>query len=218
MSRELRVVDDLPRSAVDLFLEAAPKTIALSGGSTPRPVYERLAETPYPWDKVDVFFGDERCVPPDHPDSNFAMANHAFLSKVQARVHAMVACDPDGYEDVLRSVFESADGDGAPRFDLVFLGLGEDGHTASLFPGDPALEVTDRWAVLVERPDHTRLTLTLPVLNAARLAVFLVEGESKRGPLQQLMAGGDVPAARVDSERIVVLADHAAAEGLEREG
>ncbi|MDP9343318.1 MAG: 6-phosphogluconolactonase [Actinomycetota bacterium] len=210
MSRELRVVDDLPGAAVDLFLEAEPRTVALSGGSTPRPVYERLAETPYPWDEVDVFFGDERCVPADHPDSNFAMANHALLSKVPARVHAMVACDPGGYEEALRSVF----GDGVPRFDLEFLGLGEDGHTASLFPGDPALDVTDRLALLVERPDHTRMTLTLPVLSAARLAVFLVEGENKRGPLEQLLSDGDVPAARVAAGRVVVLADRAAAEGL----
>jgi len=206
VSRELRVVDDLPAAAVDLFLEAAPKTVALSGGSTPRTMCERLAETPYPWDEVDVFFGDERCVPADHPDSNFAMANHALLSKVPARVHAMVACDPGGYEEALRSVF----GEDVPRFDLVFLGLGEDGHTASLFPGDPALDVTDRWAVLVERPDHTRMTLTLPVLDAARLAVFLVGGEGKRGPLEQLLRDGDIPAARVHAERVVVLADRAA--------
>ena len=212
MSRELRVVDDLPRSAVDLFLEAAPKTIALSGGSTPRPVYERLAETPYPWDEVDVFFGDERCVPADDPDSNFNMANQAVLSSVSARVHAMVACDPGGYQEALRSVF----GDGVPRFDFMFLGLGEDGHTASLFPGDPAVEVIDRWAVVVERSDHTRMTLTMPVLDAARLVVFLVEGESKRGALDRLLSDEDIPAARVAAERIVVLADRAAAEGLDR--
>jgi 6-phosphogluconolactonase len=214
LTRDLRVVDDLAAAAVDLFLEAAPKTVALSGGSTPRPVCERMAETPYPWDEVDVFFGDERCVPADHPDSNFAMANHALLSKVPARVHAMVACDPDGYEDALRSVFGP---EGVPRFDFVFLGLGEDGHTASLFPGDPALEVTDRWVVLVERPDHTRMTLTLPVLNAARLAVFLVEGEAKRAPLHQLMADGDIPAARIQAERVIVLADRAAAADLRKE-
>jgi 6-phosphogluconolactonase len=210
LSRELQVVEDLPAAAAELFLEAAPRTVALSGGTTPRPVYERLAEAPYPWDEVDVFFGDERCVPADHPDSNFHMANAALLSKVPTRAHAMVACDPDGYEDTLRSVFGR---DGVPRFDFVFLGLGDDGHTASLFPGDPALDVTDRWAVLVERPDHTRLTLTLPVLNAARLAVFLVEGEKKREPLRLLMSDGDIPAARVASERIVVLSDPAAAGG-----
>src|SRR5207253_8703768 len=100
-------------------------------------------------------------------------------------------------------------------FDLLFQGLGEDGHTASLFPGDPALGVTDRLVVLVERPDHTRMTLTLPVLSAARLAVFLVSGVGKREPLRELMSGGGIPAARVASERVVVLADRDAAEGLD---
>jgi 6-phosphogluconolactonase len=210
VNRELRVVEDIASAAVELFLEAGPRTIALSGGSTPRPVYERLAETPYPWEEVDVFFGDERCVPADDPDSNFNLANRPFLARVRARVHAMVACDPVGYEDALRTVF----GEGVPRFDLMFQGLGEDGHTASLFPGDPALEVTDRLVVLVERPDHTRMTLTLPVLSAARLCLFLVSGERKRGALRELMDDGDVPAAKVAAERVVVLADLDAADGL----
>jgi 6-phosphogluconolactonase len=207
---ELRVTDDLVGDAVALFLEVAPRTIALSGGSTPRPVYERLAETPYPWSEVDVFFGDERCVPADHPDSNFRMANEALLSKVDVRVHPMVGCDPDACRQELTKVF----GPSMPRFDLLFLGLGDDGHTASLFPGDHALEITNRLVARVDRPDHPRMTLTLPVLNAARVALFLVAGASKREALRKLLDGDEsIPAARVHAERVIVLADREAAEG-----
>ena len=98
-----------------------------------------------------------------------------------------------------------------PRFDLLFQGLGTDGHTASLFPDDPALDVKERWVVRVERPDHARLSLTLPVLNAAATAVFLVAGEGKQEPLRRLMAGDDIPAARITGPRVVVIADRAAA-------
>src|SRR5436309_13046359 len=110
------------------------------------------------------------------------MANEALLSKVPARVHPMFDCEPDAYRKELADVF----GPGMPRFDLVFLGLGDDGHTASLFPGDRALEIKNRLVAWVPHPgmppDHPRMTLTLPVLNAAKLSVFLVAGESKREP------------------------------------
>lgn len=207
--RELRVADDPAAAAVDLFREASPRTLALAGGSTPRKLYRALAEEPYPWEEVEVFFGDERCVPPDHPDSNFRMAREALLARVPARVHRMPGetCDAAGYERVLREAL----GPGVPALDLAFLGLGEDGHTASLFPGDPALEERERLVVRVERPDHPRLTLTYPVLNAAGLAVFLVSGPSKRGALMRLLAGDDIPAARVEALRVVVVADRAAA-------
>jgi 6-phosphogluconolactonase len=213
--RELRVFDDLDglvATAVDLFVEEKPRSIALSGGSTPKPVYERLAYLNYPWADVDVFFGDERCVPPDHPDSNFGMANEALLSKVSARVHTMYNCEAEAYEADLRAVF----GDVAvPSIDLNFLGIGDDGHTASLFPGNPALDVTDRWVAYVPEPGmpppHPRLTLTFPVHDASKLAVFLVSGEKKRERVRQLMDDADIPAARVHAQRIVVLADRAAA-------
>ncbi|HYH28591.1 MAG TPA: 6-phosphogluconolactonase, partial [Actinomycetota bacterium] len=176
------------------------------GGSTPRPVYERLSELPYPWSEVDVFTVDERCVPADHPDSNQRMANEALLSKVEARLHPIDAesCDAESYDQELGHR-------GRPReIDLLLLGLGEDGHVASLYPGDPALEVTDRNAVRVERPGmpppHPRVTMTMPVLSAARAAVFLVSGGSKRDALGRLMRGEDIPAARVSSDRVVVLA------------
>lgn len=203
------VVDPDPAAAgVRVFVEVAPRTLALAGGATPARLYRRLAVLPYPWREVEVFFGDERCVPTGHPDSNLRMAEEELLGRVPARVHAMTGCDPAAYERELRSVFR---GD-IPRFDLTLLGVGEDGHTASLFPGDPALEVRDRWAVLVERPDHRRMTLTLPVLSASRVAVFLVAGSSKREALARLLEGDEaIPAARVRAERVVLIADPAAA-------
>ena len=215
IDRELRVFDDLDglvAGAVDLFVAEQPLTIALSGGSTPKPVYERLATIDYPWSDLHAFFGDERCVPPDHPDSNFRMANEALLSKVPARAHPMSGCDADAYERELRSVFGDVD---IPSIDLDLLGIGDDGHTASLFPGKPALEVTDRWVTYVPEPGmpppHPRLTLTFPVHDASKLAVFLVSGEGKRASLRQLMAGRDIPAARIAASRVIVLADRAAA-------
>src|SRR5438067_8451626 len=130
MNLEFEVVEDLVGEAVSWFLEFEPKSIALSGGSTPKAVYERLAETPYDWSDVNVFFGDERCVPPDHEDSNFRMADEALLSKIDAHVHPMYDCDPQAYTRTLTDTFNVP----MPRLDLAFMGLGEDGHTASLFP------------------------------------------------------------------------------------
>ena len=208
MRRELRVTDDPATAAADLFLEVAPRTVALAGGNTPRRAYERMASLDYPWDEVDVFFGDERCVPPEHGDSNFRMAHEALLSKVPVRVHRMPgeSCDALAYEQELLAVLGSN-----LLLDLVILGLGEDGHTASLFPHDPALDERERLVARVERPDHPRLTLTLPVLSASPVAMFLVEGERKREVVRGLLAGGDTPAGRVAAERVVILADPAAA-------
>lgn len=209
LSGSLVVAADVATAATERFLALRPRTVALAGGSTPRRLYEQLARCDFPWSESEVFFGDERCVPPGHPASNYRMASEALLSKVPARVHRMrgETCAVAAYEAELSQVF----GPGLPAFDLVLLGLGEDGHTASLFPGDPALEVTDARVVLVQRPDHARLTLTLPVLSAARVALFLVSGESKREALKQLIAGDDIPAARVRARQIVIIADEAAA-------
>lgn len=208
MTPELIVADDVGAKAAGLFLELAPRTVALAGGSTPRQMYERLAAADIDWRAVDVFFGDERCVPPDDPASNYGVAYSSLLSKVNARIHRMPGetCDAEAYEQEMREVF----GSGPPRFDLVLLGLGEEGHTASLFPRDPALDVTDRWVVSVDRHDYRRLTMTLPVLSAAKVAMFLVTGETKRTALRSLLTGGDVPAAMVGAERVIVVADRAA--------
>jgi 6-phosphogluconolactonase len=136
------------------------------------------------------------------------MAHETLLSKVRARVHRMPSesCDDAAYDRELRNVLGPN-----PALDLVVLGLGEDGHTASLFPGDPVLEEMERLVVRVERLDHPRLTLTLPVLSASSVAIFLVEGERKREALRLLLTGADIPAARVMAKRVVILADQAAA-------
>jgi 6-phosphogluconolactonase len=207
---ELVVTGDVAGRAVETFLEAAPRVIALAGGRTPRHFYDRLATIDYPWDAVDVLFTDERCVAPDHPDSNVGMIQRHLISLLSPapRVHAMpgARCDADGHELALRRDF------GALPLDLAVLGLGEDGHTASLFPGDPALEERIRWVTRVERPDHPRITLTLPALSNARLAVFLVIGESKRPALRKLLDGdASIPAARIRSDRVLVIGDPAAA-------
>lgn len=202
-------MDDIASAAAERFVSLRPRTVALAGGSTPRPLYERLATCSFSWLETHIFFGDERCVPPGHEASNYRMAREALLSKVPATVHRMPGetCDAGAYEEELSKVF----GLGLPQLDLVLLGLGEDGHTASLFPGDPALDVTDRWVVRVERPDYARLTLTLPVLSAAKAVVFLVSGASKRAALQQLLSGADIPAARVRARDQLIIADEAAA-------
>lgn len=213
LTTELVVTGDVAGAALRHFLRLAPKTIALAGGSTPRAFYERLASAAYDWQRVEIFFGDERCVPADHPDSNFRMAWEALLSKVAARVHRMAGegCDPAGYAAELESVF----GEGVPRFDLMVLGLGEDGHTASLFANDPALDIKDQLVIRVDRPDHMRLSLSLPVLSAARNAMFLVQGAKKSRALGLLLTGGNIPAALVESESILLIADTAAASHLQ---
>ena len=214
MAPELIVTSDIVESALVLFREARPRTIVLAGGVTPRPVYQRLAREPSHWDGMEVFFSDERCVSPHDPASNYHMASRALLSFVPAHVHRMPGetCDSAAYEEELRGFFAG----GQPEFDFAFLGLGSDGHTASLFPGDAALEERERWVVRVMRPDHDRLTLTLPVLSAARVVVFLVAGSAKRDALRRMMAGGDQPANRVKAARVIVVADAAAAADVER--
>ena len=218
IQREFRVVSHISEAA-DFVLGLRPRTLLLSGGSTPRSVYERLAASDLPWAEMECWFGDERCVPPSDERSNERMAREALLDRVSVRAHPMdgAACDAEGYERQLRERFGS---NGLPAFDLVFLGIGDDGHTASLFPGAPALEECERWVVRVDLPPGTepgvpRLSVTLPVLNAARVALFMVAGESKREALARLLHGDDIPAARVDAQRIVIFADQAAGAGLE---
>jgi len=205
---QLLVGEDPAAEAERLIVGLQPRTWALAGGSTPRALYERLAGADLPWSDIECFFGDERCVPPDDPASNYRMAHEALLAHVPATAHRMRGedCDAEAYERVLRERLGER-----PRFDLVLLGLGEDGHTASLFPGDPALEERERLVRRVEGPDVARLTLTLPVLSAARVALFLVAGASKREALARLIEGADIPASRVAAERVIVVADPAAA-------
>ena len=177
--------------------------VVLAGGSTPETMYGILARDyigRIDWSKVYVFFGDERSVPPHHEDSNLKMASEVLLDHVPvANVHRIRGeLSPEeaaeAYEGELRTFFQTED---VPRFDLILLGTGADGHTASLFPWTPALEVRDRWVVAnrVPRLDTTRITLTLPVINAARAVIFLVAGEDKAEALREILEGDADPRA-----------------------
>jgi 6-phosphogluconolactonase len=200
--------EDLARAAAEDFVRRAEATVqetgrftvALAGGSTPKAAYELLAreygEYPF-WRATHLFFGDERPVASDHADSNYRMAQEALLDHVPAgSVHRMRGELPperaaEAYEAELREFFG-----GEPVFDLVLLGIGEDGHTASLFPGTAALEVRDRLVAAnpVPKLETTRITLTVPVLNAARAVVFLVSGAGKAGALRAFLEGEPDPA------------------------
>ena len=177
--------------------------VVLAGGSTPEAMYGILARDymdGIDWSRIYVFFGDERSVPPHHEDSNLKMASEVLLDHVPVgNVHRMRGELPpdqaaEAYEEQLRMFFRTED---VPRFDLILLGLGADGHTASLFPETPALEVHDRWVVAnsVPRLDTTRITLTIPVINAARAVIFLVEGEDKAEAVREVLEGDADPRA-----------------------
>ena len=202
-------------------------SLALSGGTTPRRLYETLAREPFaenmPWDRCHFFWSDERFVPYDHQESNFGMAYRAMLAGVpvpEANIHRMPT-DSDSaeeaallYENHLRKFFSSGSrrkvsSSGAgdfPRFDMILLGVGPDGHTASLFPGSAVLKESSRWVAAAEAPPNypvgMRLTLTLPVLNSAACVMFLVAGESKMPVIESIfdrpeLAEKEFPAARV---------------------
>ena len=216
-----RDADDLAHKAAEQWIALAAAAIArsgrfavaLSGGSTPKALYSLLATPEFckriEWNCVHLFWGDERCVPPDHPESNYRMTREALLSKIDIppeNIHRMSgekdpATAAAEYEHKLRNFF--LEKTAAPRFDLVLLGLGEDGHTASLFPGSTALREAARWVATsyVERLHAHRLTLTLPVINAAVEVEFLISGESKRNILHEILASEspseNYPAAHV---------------------
>jgi 6-phosphogluconolactonase len=185
-------------------------SIALSGGSTPRMLNELLAGPEWQgridWSSWNVYFADERACPPDDPASNYHLAQTTLLTGVPidpSRVHRMPAerADLDAaaaeYSNLLASSLPATRG-GAPRLDVILLGLGENGHTASLFPGTPALEVVDRWATrgLADYEPFDRITLTFPTINAAAAVGFMVTGASKHQALVAT-ASGEVPASRV---------------------
>lgn len=180
-------------------------TVALSGGSTPRKMHEMLARADgIDWSNVHVFWGDERTVPPDHADSNYRMAKETLLDHVEIpaeNVHRMAGeIAPEAaaqqYEDEIRRVFNLGQGE-IPRFDVILLGMGADGHTASLFPGTDALDEMNRLVVANQVPQHdtVRLTLTYPVLNNARLVLFVVAGEDKADAANQCTFGANPPPA-----------------------
>jgi 6-phosphogluconolactonase len=207
----------LAHGVADWITELAGKShgrfaICLSGGSTPRRLYQLLAETPYrdalPWDRVHWFWGDERFVPWDHPDSNYRMANEAMLSRAPVppqNIHGIATTGTPvvaarAYERVLKSYYGAETLDpGRPLFDVDLLGLGPDGHTASLFPGTSVLEERNRWvAEIVGARPEPRITLTYPVLESTRHTAFLAAGADKREMLARALAGDQVlPAARL---------------------
>ena len=206
-------------------------TAALSGGSTPKAMFSLLAAPPFAdaiaWPSIHLFWGDERCVPPDHPDSNYRMTREALLDRVPlppANIHRIPAEDPDParaaqrYAATLRDVFA----DEAPRFDLLFLGMGADGHTASLFPHTEALHIDDRIVVAnyVEKFRAHRITLTASTINRASNILFLVAGADKAPALQAVLQGPrDIetyPSQLIapDAGTLTWMADEAAADRL----
>jgi len=236
---EVRVFDTSPelmQAAAEEVVRGAAEAVrehgffawALSGGSTPRDLYRLLASPLYrdrlPWSDIHVFWGDERHVPPDDADSNFRMAREAMLDAVPlpaANIHRIHAEEADAevaakaYETELREFFHLKPGEW-PRFDLILLGLGKDAHTASLFPDGEAVHERERLVVApwVEAQKTFRITLTPPVLNDARLVVFLAAGDDKAEPLRAVLEGAHDPSrypAQVVEGNLLWLVDRAAA-------
>jgi 6-phosphogluconolactonase len=222
MNGELVVVDDVAGEFAERVIESFHSrpndgfSFCLSGGSTARRCYERLADdagTQIDWWKVDVYWGDERCVPSDHEDSNYRLAREALLDRVgAANATYPMRCDegPDPYQLRIGEL---------GKLDLLHLGLGPDGHTASLFPGSPALDADPgRLVVMNEDPlgnnKRPRMTLTFGGIARARLVLVTVSGEEKRDALARVAAGEDVPGAHIRADRVVWLADPAAAGDL----
>ena len=183
----------------DAIAQRGIVTITLAGGSTPKPLYEKLAEQDLPWEKIHVFWGDERYVPADHPDSNQGMARRAWLDQVPlpaANIHPMPtsATDPADaaaqHEAELQAFFKISDG-AFPAFDIILLGIGDDGHTASLFPHTEALQVRDRLITVGNKDGQPRITFTAPLINHAHTVLFLVAGASKRPALDHIFAPED---------------------------
>jgi len=242
---ELRILengDELAREAADFVVWAGEQALkstgtfrlALSGGSTPKALYALLAGSGsarrFDWSRAAIFFGDERCVPPDHADSNFRMADEALFKPLKLagdRIFRMRGEDEpaqaaDRYEDSIRKEFGTP-APAWPRFDLILLGLGDDGHTASLFPGTPALNERQRLIVPNPAPQGTRqrLTFTAPLINQARAVVFLVSGRSKALAIKAVVEDraadpAQYPAKMVRPEhgRLIFFLDHAAAAEL----
>ena len=209
----MRIVPHVPSAFAQLVTDEAPRSIALSGGDTARACYQLFATAAnVDWSNVDVFFGDERWVSIHDPDSNEGMARLAFLDELDPSwIHSLRNAGETideaaaNYDALLR--------DFGP-IDLIHLGLGPDGHTASLFPGSPALDVDDK--LVVPNPGdaahpHDRLTFTYPAIAQGRTVVFTVAGEGKREAFARVRAGDDLPAAHVEGDRIIWLVDPAAA-------
>jgi 6-phosphogluconolactonase len=242
----IRIVDDLQQvaeAAADEFISHARRaiehhgrfTVALSGGSTPKALHAVLVERTkkdakvIDWSRVQVFFGDERHVPPDHPDSNFRMANETLLSKVpipEQNIHRMRSENPDAsqvaaeYDRVLVSSFQLKENQ-LPRFDFILLGMGPDGHTASCFPGTTAVHETEKRVVAnwVPKLNTWRITFTFPVINHAECVVPMISGHDKVSALSEVMGQGDPDAYPIKyvhptHGELIWIVDRAAAAGI----
>ena len=201
-------------------------TIVLSGGSTPKPLYEALANESLPWSKIHVFWGDERYVPATHQDSNQLMARQAWLDKIElpaSNIHQMNTTAGDPQQDAQQyeaelSKFFATEAE-FPTFDLILLGMGDDGHTASLFPQTEVLEISDRWVAVGNKDGQPRLTFTVPLINQADCVLFIVAGENKRPALKQIFAPQadprQYPSRLIKPQgELIWLLDRAAGEGL----
>ena len=227
--------EELVRLANQAVAERGRFTIALSGGSTPKSLYNLLAtnaRTTLPWDRMHFFWSDERHVGPTDPESNYHMADESMLSKVPVppgNVYRVPAENPDAaaaaaaYEAIIRKVFQLQPGQ-FPKFDLILLGMGPDGHTASLFPGTAGLQEKSRLVIAnwVEKLKTHRLTFTLPVINAARCVAFLVSGTDKasvlHAVLEESVPGEQYPAKLVQPTdgKLIWFLDRGAASGLSK--
>jgi 6-phosphogluconolactonase len=225
--KDMAALADEVAARVERVLLATPiggrASIALSGGSTPRAAYQHLAARCPPWARVDFFFGDERIVPPDAEGSNYKMANDALLHRLPLQddqVHRILGelSPEEAAERAEADLRASVPGDPLPQLDLILLGMGPDGHTASLFPGAPELDETERLMVPVHRPEMPqpwRVSMTMPVLNAGRQVIVVAGGEEKAAMVPRAI-GRDrsIPAGRLDpaGEFTWVLTEDAAAQ------
>jgi 6-phosphogluconolactonase len=191
VNRTLELVVEKLQQAVEARGKA---TIALAGGSTPKPLYEALASQDLPLDKIHIFWGDERYVDVEHADSNFKMTREAWLNKVEIpieNIHPMPTdagdpvVDAAKHEQELRDFFDVKAGE-FPQFEVILLGTGDDAHTASLFPQTEALQVRDRLVTVGNKDGQPRLTLTIPLINQARCVIFLVSGENKQDAIAKI--------------------------------
>ncbi|MEB3213129.1 MAG: 6-phosphogluconolactonase [Leptolyngbyaceae bacterium] len=203
-------------------------TIALAGGSTPKPLYEAIATQDLPWEKIHVFWGDERYVPADHPDSNELMARTAWLNQVDipdSNIHAVPTDEADPavaaakHDKELQEFFGVSSGV-FPEFDIILLGMGDDGHTASLFPHTEALTVGDRLITVGNKGDSIRITFTAPFINQSRCVIFMVAGENKQDALSHVFAEEDdsnqYPSRLIQPKgEFIWLLDQSAGENLE---
>jgi 6-phosphogluconolactonase len=241
MIRRVEILPDAPALVAQAYTEIIPlledaiakrgsATLVLAGGGTPQPLYEKLAAADLPWDRIHLFWGDERYVSEDHPDSNYRMAKEALIDRVQipmANIHPMPtaagdpAADAQLHEAHLQDFFQLSPGEPLqiPAFDVILLGMGDDGHTASLFPGTDALQVCDHLITVGEKSGQPRITFTYPLINQARTVIFLVAGENKQTALQQVFSpdgdNGAYPSRAVSAqENLIWMLDRAAGEGI----